>query len=376
MIHRVATLVLVAALVSSAAVSAAPAEDIDGNIVFARGTALLKADPRGKTETTIATLPAKAAVRALRTDAAGKILLADVGGTWSWMPLDGSTKTLTDLPCDAGPAQLGEDGLCVLCRAKEGRSIIVNLKTGKVTPVDVPAGGRIAGVGADRKLVWADKTAVWTASPADPKTKKQVAKQSPLRGFLPSPDGTHAVGVYSSELYEGKRGSKNTRPAELLMVFALDGEGARRKTIQSGVPVEWSHDGGWVLVQDRSSACIMFAAGGEYKCWRGYTAASIAPDGKYALLLGNRDKHSDKPKKKKKKGKKGKKEKEAPPEEEEASGEPVDAEHGPEDVAADEVPVELPKGPLSLYRAELSGPYALSPRLVEKLVDGAAVWIP
>src|SRR4029079_10165502 len=136
-------------------------------IVFARGDKLLTSDAKGKGETELVTLPAKVSVRALRTDALGQIVLADVGGTWSYMALDGSAKSLTDLPCDAGPAQLAEDGLCVLCRAKNGGgSIIVNLATNKVTPVAIPAvGARLAGSGAERKLVWADKGAVWSAPP-------------------------------------------------------------------------------------------------------------------------------------------------------------------------------------------------------------------
>src|SRR5262245_14954254 len=118
-------LAVIAVLTSTAA--AAPPDDITPRtIVFARGNALIKSDARGKNETQLATLPAKKAVRALRVDAQGTVLLADLGGTWSWLPLDGSTKTLTDLPCEAGPAQLSTDGTYALCRAKTG-SIVVNL---------------------------------------------------------------------------------------------------------------------------------------------------------------------------------------------------------------------------------------------------------
>ena len=340
-------------------------------VVFARGNALLKSDAKGKSETQIATLPAKATVRALRTDAAGKVLLADINGTWSWLPLDGSSKTLTELPCDPGPAQIAEDALCVLCRSKkgDGGAIIVNLATGKQTPAAVPPATRIAGTGADRKLIWADGDGVWTASPASPKKKQQAVKEPPLRGFLPSPDGTHALGVYKSEVFEGNRG-KATKPAEILMVFGLDGNGARRKVIKSGLPIEWSHDSQWVLVQDKNGACIMMAHGGQYKCWRGYTAASISPDGKYALVLGTRDKKADKPSKKSKK----KRAKKAPAEE--PSEMPEDDEHGDEEIPSDDVALAPPTGPLSLYRAQLEGAYTSSPAVVAKVVEGAAVWIP
>ncbi len=87
------------------------------SIIFARGAALYRTDARGKGETQVASLPAKVAVRALRTDAQGTVLLADLGGKWSWMPLDGQASALTPLPCGDGPAQLAADGACVLCRS-------------------------------------------------------------------------------------------------------------------------------------------------------------------------------------------------------------------------------------------------------------------
>src|SRR5690606_17884240 len=145
-------------------------------------------------------------------------------------------------------------GQYVLCRGNAG-SLVYNFRTGKITPIAVPAlGARLTGTGADLRIVWADTAGVWSAVPPHRKQPKKVAPEAPLRSFLPSPDGTHALGVYATEVFEGPRTKK---PGESLMVFALDGIGARRKAIENGVPVEWSHDSRWVLVQDRSSACIM-----------------------------------------------------------------------------------------------------------------------
>jgi hypothetical protein len=375
-------------LLVAALTSVAHADDDLANraVIFARGTTLYKTDAKGKNETELATLPDKSTVRALRTDALGKILLADIGGTWSWMPLDGSTKSLTSLPCDAGPAQLAEDGLCVLCRQKKSGSIIVNLASGKVTPVDVPTtGARLAGQGAERKLVWADDKGVWTASPAAPKKATKAAPDAPLRNFAPSPDGAHALGTFKGEVFETPKVKK---PGEILMVFALDGEGAQRKMIQNGVPVEWSHDSKWILVQDGASACIMQAAGGQYKCWRGYTAAALASDGKYALILGNRDgskkqNKDDKKKSSKKASKKDSKKKtpkkEPEPEPDEAPADEtgdVEGEGSDDDMPADDVAVAPPSGPLALYIAQLDGAFTTSPKLVSKVVDGAAVFVP
>jgi len=376
---------LVAALASSVSAAgpgqeAGPAgsmtrgsEDFTGTvIVFVRGSSLIKADAKGRGETEIATLPAKAQVRALRTDAVGKILLADVGGTWSWMPLDGSTKTFTALPCEAGPAQLSDDGRYVFCR-KGATSLVVNLVTGKLTSLAVPTiGARLLGnTGNERKLVWADKGAIWASVAPKLDKPQKVAKESPLRSLSISPDGSHAMGVYASEVFESPKVKK---PAEVLMIFSLDGDGARRKTIQSGVPLEWSRDGKWVLVQDGSSACLMQAAGGQYKCWRGYTGASIAPDGRYALLLGNRSSDSKKHDKKADKKKK-KKAPEAAPDEDatgDAEGDDQDGEPQP----TDDVAVPPPGGPVSLYRAQLEGAYTTGPALVARVVEGSAVWIP
>jgi hypothetical protein len=363
-----------ALLLASATAVAAPADDDDvtpRSIVFARGDKLIKADGRGKSETTLATLLANATVRALRTDANGTVLLADLDGTWSFMRLDGRTQTLTALPCQAGPAQLSVDGTYVLCRGKT-TSLVVNLRSGKQTLIDVPTpGARLVGSGTGLRLVWADARGIWNGIPPQNKAPKRVAAQPPLRSFLVSPDGTRAVGVYADEVYEN---AHRKHPAEVLMEMPLDGSNARRKVIQHGVPLEWSHDGQWVLVQDGKSACIMRIAGGQYKCWKGYTAAAIAPDGKYALVFGRRDMPKPPPAKKTKKTK-GKAAKRAPdPEPEGEAEEPTDA---PADEASDDdVALAPPGGPVALYRAELDGAFTKSPVLVTRDVAGAAVWVP
>ena len=373
-------LVAVIALLLGATTAHADDDFGGGSIIFARGNTLVKVDARGKGETELATFgdapdpktkkAADVVVRSLRTDAAAKVLLADLGGSWQWMPLDGSAKTLTPLPCADGPAQLAEDGACVLCRGKKAASIIVNLATGKTTAIDVPtAGARLAGVGKDRKLVWAAADGVWSAPPNAPKQAKKVASDAPLRAFLPSPDGTRAVGVYTDEVYVD---AHHKKPAEVLMGFALDGEGARRKAIKDGVPLEWSHDAQWVLVQDGASACLMHATGGEYKCWKGYTAASISPDGKFGLVLGNRDgSHRQTPTPTKKSGK-------PDPKAKKIADEPTDEpETESADTSAGDVAIAPPTGPLSLFRTRLEGSaFTESPALIAKIVDGAAVWVP
>lgn len=363
----------------------------DASIIFARGASLYRVDARGKGETEIAQLGSKVIVRALRCDAAGTVLLADLAGRWAWMPLDGSTRTLADLPCADGPAQLTEDGSSVLCRSPRAanQSILVDL-TQKLqarpgsAPATValavpPATARLALSGPDAKLVWADATGVWAAPPTDPKQRTRVAPDPPLRGFLPSPDGMRAIGVYADQVFSDAR---RTRPAEVLMTLQLDLQGARRKAIRDGVAVEWSHDSQWVLVQDGASTCIMRATGGQYKCWRGYTAASLSSDGRWALALGNRDgSKKQTPAKRAKPAARPAPPPRAEPDPrdmpwdhiDEPSDEPESGEAPPAD---DDVSVAPPSGPLSLYRLRLEGAFTDRPTLLVKVVDGAAVWVP
>src|SRR5258706_10370279 len=108
----------------------------------------------------------------------------------------------------------------------------------------------------------------------------------------------------------------------------------------------------------------MRATGGEYKCWRGYTAASVSPDGKFALVLGNRDGSKKQTPPTKKNTKKAPQSTEA----EEPDSDPN---------APPDVDVPPPTGPLALFRVRLEGsPYTEPPALVSKTVDGAAVWVP
>ena len=361
-----------------AAASPALADD-DGlagaSVIFARGGSLFRVDAHGKGETEIATLPDKTTVRALRSDAGGSVLLADLGGTaghkWSWMPLDGSTKTLAELPCADGPAQLAEDGSSVVCRSPDPKvgGIVYDLGKQHADPVAVSANTvRLASTADGLRLVWADAGGVWSAPADSPGRKVKVAPSAPLRHFLASPDGKRAVGVFGDQVYVDVHHKK---AADVLMGFALDGDGARRKAIRDGVPVEWSHDAQWVLVQDGGKACLMRAVGGEYKCWNGFTAASVASDASWALVLGNRDGKAPPAK-----GAAGKKPAPAPPAAVAAApDEPTDDVGGEGEPAGPDVAVPPPSGPLSLYRGKLAGPYTEAPVLVVKVVDGAAVWI-
>lgn len=267
--------------------------------------------------------PAKAAARELGPlpVEAGAVLslFVDPGSTaallgtergWYWAPLVGRATldaidaevveapalgTWKKLPCAATHATLAPDGSAVLCGTMAGTTMLVNLTSGARLSRNVPVEhAALAGRGNELRLVWTDKDGIW-ASPlaaSDPGSTaayrlgepRRVAAEAPQRAFAVSPSGVRAVGVYAASAHRGKK--LETR--EFLSTFALDGKAARRKLMEDAKVRAWSADSAWALVQAGDRACVIAAAGGQYKCWRGYRAEAISPDGRFALLAGDR----------------------------------------------------------------------------------------
>jgi hypothetical protein len=308
-------------------------DDYDGGMVlFARDGALWETDPDGEGPAIeLARLPDGAAasdVRMIRTDPAGRTVILDVAGAWWWLRPDEATVALAKLDCADAPARLTADGSCVVCADEDGQVMMIGLDTGKVARKPVPAAGaRVVETEGTRELIWADADGVWAAPVTQVRkasARRELAPEPPLRGFLPAPDGSRAVGVYMGEVYQKR---KEKVPAEVFGSFALDGKAARRQLFRDAEVIDWSWDSEWVLVQEQEKACVARATGGQYKCWKKYTAVSLSPDGKWALLLGKRKKGED--------------------------------------------------GERSLYRARLEGQYTEKPSLVETVIDGGgALWLP
>jgi hypothetical protein len=321
---------LVLALLLGAPTPALAEDDFGGgSIVFAREKSLWKTDPKGKGPAVeLVALPGAAAdVRMIRTDPAGTKILFDLGGTWWWAAIDpGATSPAqpTQLPCADAPARLSADARMVVCAADDGKALLISLVTKKRAKQPIAADGvRAVVVGKTRDLIWTDADGVWRAPIGSLKAKKEVAPDAPVRGFLAAPDGSRGVATYAGHVYE----KKEKVPGESLDGFALDGTAARRALHREGVVVDWSWDSTWVLVQAGDEACITRAVGGEYKCWKNYTAVSLAPDGSWAVLLGDRKE---------------------------------------DDTEA-----------RSVYRGKLAGAYTERPSLVETVIDGGgALWLP
>lgn len=279
-------------------------------ILYVQAGALWHAAPRG-TARELGALPLDAgAVTALSVDLENTAVLLGTERGWYWAPL-ASRGTLDaldadvveapalggwrKLPCAATRATLAPDGSAVLCGTMAGTAMLVNLATSARLTRNLPVEhAALAGRGRELRLVWTDKEGIWAAAlaPADKGTAeayrlgepKRVAAEAPQRGFAVSPSGVRAVGVYPATAHRGKK--LETR--ELLSAFALDGKAARRKLMDDARVVAWSADSAWALVQSTDRACVIAAAGGQYKCWKGFRALALAPDGRFALLAGDR----------------------------------------------------------------------------------------
>ena len=278
---------------------------------------------------------------------------------------------------------------CVPCRKARaiGHRSIVNLDDGKTHAGRHAApGARLVGSGADRMLVWADDSGVWTAPPANLKTRPSVAPEAPLRGFSRQPR-RHARARRLR-----RRGLRRRAPQEARRRArwrSRSTAGRAPQVDQGGVPLEWSHDSQWVLVQD----------GGERVHHARESAASTSagaaspprrsrPTAGGRSLLGNREARRRRPRRSPRQAASARLTAQAASTPAEAAR-PRRASRRPPDRRDDREPDEPRRDTptttsrsrrrparSSLYRARLEGAFTIAPTLIVKIVDGAAVWVP
>jgi hypothetical protein len=321
-LHVWSRLAIVTALVLlSAAWTRGAAAEVDDSIVFVRENSLWRVLAEGDAGAVELVALGDKTVTGLVASPVGNAVLVELGDQVAWVSLVRATGTLRALDCSP-PARFSPDGLTVACTepgaAPKPKTVMYTLPRGQRSLVDVPA-AQVVGLLSGTRVAVIDKAGVW-AVPTQP-GKQSGTERALLAPHRPSgalsigPHGKRAVGVYPPL-------SNHKSPG--LYVFRLDGKGVRRRLLPDAEPVGWSRDDRWLGVQNGKSACLVRALGGQYKCWKRFEALSLSPDGRYLLL-----------------------------------GKPSDND-----------------GRVDLYRGERDGVRPAAPRLMQRAVTGAAVWVP
>jgi hypothetical protein len=254
----------------------------DESVVFGEGTSLWRTSTDGEAKPVeIVTLGFDAAtIIAIESTADGTVLLIKTAEAAYWAVPDGDAPVApTAIDCD-GSADLAKDGNCAACIDPSTKKIVLNRFTpsAKKTVRDITAHQVHFLDGLD--LLTSDDAGVWSIDIRKPKNTIHLTSDVPST-ILPSPDGKRALGVFDDD---DAKNPGTTRPTLFVFRIGADSD-ARRRLGWNAVPVAWSWDSDWVAVQDADNgACVMRAAGGEYKCWKDATAVSIAPDGSFLLL--------------------------------------------------------------------------------------------
>jgi hypothetical protein len=176
------------------------------------------------------------AVRALSVSTHGEIVVVHGTTASAWMT-DGKTWNRC-----AGRAMASPRGEAVLCVA--GAQITLT-PVGEVKLAAPSLPGPLKDVSfraSAAHYAFLTDDGVFGLALAAPKKKQRLTKAGPVAELLVAPDGTQAVAVIG----EGAKAR--------IHGFALDGDGTPRRLGGPGVPVSWSWDSLWVLLEEGASA--------------------------------------------------------------------------------------------------------------------------
>jgi hypothetical protein len=225
----------------------------------------------------------KLVVRRLETardGSAALVVLAGAGALWVDLTSStGSARSTETIEC-AGEVHLDPLGNCTVCAQKDGTAHLRRLR-----PEAKRKEKSVSGVGKEvdfyagaRTLVAHDSDGIWAITIGESVERRKLAPTPPESNLAVSPDGRRAVGWYA----EGVEG------ARALYALALDGKGIRRRLNAGGIPVSWSVDSEWLVVQDGERACVVRAVGGQHRCWKGYRALGVDAEVKELLMFGGK----------------------------------------------------------------------------------------
>ena len=233
----------------------------------------------------------------ITASASGELVVIETPDSVKWAPLpaDGrapkaatggttasdstpSPRPAASLAC-TGRAYLSPDGKCVACFDGSGKVVLHRLLPSLRTVVHSVATSQHLGFLDRERLVTSDDTGVWAVPIRKGGERTLLAPETPSGAMLVSPDGSRAMGVFT----EGDSTDSDSQKTALY-VFRLDGKGVKRRLLEGAVPLGWSRDSKWAMAQAGNRACMFKATGGQYKCWRGYRAIALAPDGSYLIM--------------------------------------------------------------------------------------------
>lgn len=176
------------------------------------------------------------------------------------------------------PARISPSGARIACTSESGELRVYAVQADAAQPVASPSGARGgAATFAGERLLTQRDAKLWSHELASDSEAQVIAPVAPADHLLASPDGRRAVGWFPVAV-RGKQ-------VQALHAFRLDGRAVRRRLMKRAIPVDWSRDNRWLLVQRGKRACLVRAVGGHYKCWRGFRALAISARGE-RLLLG------------------------------------------------------------------------------------------
>jgi hypothetical protein len=254
----------------------------EGSFLFAHGSSIWRMDIEGKGKPDELVQVGQGTVTRIHVSDDGDTVVIEKDDEVLWArPARGSTPAPAQ-PLGCKPhAHLAADGKHVACMDQSGNRVLIRLDPSPRKTVYGAAINTHIGFGGGA-LISSDDKGVWAVpSGRSQSGRALLAREPPHSHLLVAPGGKRAVGVYVED--EGR--------VSALYTFRLDGKGVRRRLMRGAVPVAWSRDARWLLVQADKSACVIRAAGGQYKCWRRYQGVDIAPDGDHVLLV--KDTESD-----------------------------------------------------------------------------------
>jgi hypothetical protein len=303
-------LVLAAALGPRTAV----AKDEDapaGKIVFAARGQIQEIDPAGGSPSPRAPLPA--GTQALRMEATrdGNLVLVDAGARsiWFWKGEQ------SPVEC-AGRARPSPRGDCVACLEAAGVRLLQTAgKVLRTLPAELRDVNFYGPTASELVALAPDGVVAFFAG--KPEQRRVLAAPGARSNLLVAPDGSRGVAVFGN------------KTESRIFSFALDGAGVPRQLGGPGVPIVWSWDSQWVLVQEglppedeggegamidgagidrfvlgapkgkkkarkkksdgddkqaTTRSCAMRAIGGEAKCWNHFDGVAFSPDSRHVLL--------------------------------------------------------------------------------------------